>query len=234
MDSSKLLREQVEYYRARVSEYDDWWFRRGRYDHGRATNARWWREVHELESALARFAPTGRVLELACGTGIWTQRLTRCSTDVTAVDSARGALYQAKRRAPLATVVHADIFEWNPGETSDVCFFSFWLSHVPSERFEAFWDKVRGLLAPGGRVFFVDSARSPLGTAKDQVLPHNGEEIMRRTLDDGREFQIVKRYYGTSELANQLGRLGWAVAMRRTTEFFIYGEGGLSEGMMRR
>jgi hypothetical protein len=36
-----LLAEQVEYYRQRAGEYEDWWFRRGRYDHGPAANAAW-------------------------------------------------------------------------------------------------------------------------------------------------------------------------------------------------
>ena len=35
------LREQIAYYRARADEYDEWFLRRGRYDHGDAENARW-------------------------------------------------------------------------------------------------------------------------------------------------------------------------------------------------
>jgi hypothetical protein len=30
----ELITEQLEYYRARAVEYDDWWERRGRYDGG--------------------------------------------------------------------------------------------------------------------------------------------------------------------------------------------------------
>lgn len=30
----QLLAEQARYYRERAGEYDDWWFRRGRYDQG--------------------------------------------------------------------------------------------------------------------------------------------------------------------------------------------------------
>lgn len=33
-----LLAEQAHYYREHTAEYDDGWFRRGRYDHGRETN----------------------------------------------------------------------------------------------------------------------------------------------------------------------------------------------------
>jgi len=37
----RLLAEQAGYYRDRAGEYEGWWFRRGRYDHGPETNARW-------------------------------------------------------------------------------------------------------------------------------------------------------------------------------------------------
>ncbi len=69
-----LLAEQARYYRERAGEYDDWWFRRGRYDRGADANARWFADAAEVEDALERFQPSGQVLELACGTGLWTRR----------------------------------------------------------------------------------------------------------------------------------------------------------------
>jgi SAM-dependent methyltransferase len=46
-----------------------------------------------------------------------------------------------------------------PTREFDVCFFGFWHSHVPAQRFEAFWQLVGRALRPGGRVFLVDNAR---------------------------------------------------------------------------
>ena len=87
-DSSKhesLLREQIAYYRAR--EYDEWFLRQGRYDRGPELNRRWFDEVAEVRQALAAFNPTGHVLELACGTGLWTEPLLRQAARITAVDA---------------------------------------------------------------------------------------------------------------------------------------------------
>lgn len=47
-DVERLLAEQVDYYRERAAEYEDWWFRRGRYDHGDAANAAWFAEAAEV------------------------------------------------------------------------------------------------------------------------------------------------------------------------------------------
>ena len=33
------LEQQLDYYKARAGEYDDWWFRTGRYDRGPEANA---------------------------------------------------------------------------------------------------------------------------------------------------------------------------------------------------
>jgi hypothetical protein len=67
--------EQALYYRERAGEYEDWWFRRGRYDHGPETNARWFADAAAAQNALERFDPGGDVLDSragpACGLNGW-------------------------------------------------------------------------------------------------------------------------------------------------------------------
>jgi demethylmenaquinone methyltransferase/2-methoxy-6-polyprenyl-1,4-benzoquinol methylase len=226
MTDDGLLAEQLEYYRARAYEYDKWWLREGRFDRGREANARWFAETTELERILARFDPQGEVLELACGTGLWTRRLVDHATHVTAVDAAPEVLAINRARVGGRTVsyVEADVFEWAPEPGAyDVCVFTFWLSHVPENRFAAFWERVAGALKPGGRVFFIDSARSEDSTAAGHRLPREGEATMTRRLDDGRAFQIIKRFYEPHRLAADLRMLGWDCQIATTGEFFIYG-----------
>ena len=45
MPGGDILQDQIDYYRARAGEYDEWWFRSGRYDRGAQFNARWQAEV---------------------------------------------------------------------------------------------------------------------------------------------------------------------------------------------
>ncbi|HEX8907173.1 MAG TPA: class I SAM-dependent methyltransferase, partial [Longimicrobiaceae bacterium] len=162
--ADELIEQQKEYYRARAGEYDEWFLRTGRYDRGDEFRARWFAEVDQVRAALDRFRPAGRVLELACGTGWWTEPLVRHADSITAVDASDEVLALNRGRVGDGRVrhQHADIFALRPRAEHDVVFFSFWLSHVPPERFEAFWAMVRGALAPGGRVFFVDSLRTEL------------------------------------------------------------------------
>lgn len=222
-----LLAEQGDYYRRRAAEYEDWWFRRDRYDRGEQANARWFAEGAEVEAALDRFRPRGRVLELACGTGIWTRKLAHRAERLTALDGSAEmlSLNRANLRDPTVEYLQADLFSWEPSGTYDVCFFSFWLSHVPEEHFEPFWEKVHRALDPEGRVFFLDSARSERASAADHKLPDPGEETMLRRLRDGSEYRIIKRFHEPEALERRLLDLGWSVEVNSTTEYFIFGQG---------
>ena len=220
-----LLDEQISYYRARASEYDDWFLRLGRYDRGEAHRRAWFAEVAEVEEKLRAASPRGRVLELACGTGIWTRHLVDLSAEVTAVDSSPEVLQINEDRVGAGRVryLEADLFSWEPTDTFDFVFFGFWLSHVPPYRFEPFWSMVRAALAPGGSVFFVDSARNPESTASDHLLPKADEIIMERILNDGRRYRIVKLFYEPAALERRLASLGWTGYVRKSGRFFVYG-----------
>ena len=206
---SDPVAEQKRYYAERAPEYDDWWYRRGRYELEPDALARWQADVAEAEAALEGFAPGGAVLELAAGTGIWTRKLVRLADRVVAVDANAETL---ALNTPAAKLVQADVFSWHPAERFDVVFFSFWLSHVPQERFDAFWGLVRSALRPAGRVFLIDSsAGDKAHTGTDQE-----GELETRTVADGRAFRIVKRRWEPDELADRVRPLGLDVDLTMT------------------
>jgi demethylmenaquinone methyltransferase/2-methoxy-6-polyprenyl-1,4-benzoquinol methylase len=82
-----VLQEQITYYSARAAEYDEWLLRRGRYDRGRELNSLWRGELAEVTRRHDTLALRGRVLELAGGTGIWTEQLARDAVELTVVDA---------------------------------------------------------------------------------------------------------------------------------------------------
>ena len=99
-----------------------------------------------------------------------------------------------------------------------MCFFSFWLSHVPESRFDEFWSLVRRAVNPGGRVFLLE------GAIGDRVP--DGEEEETRSLADGREFRIVKRFWTPAELEGRVERLGFRLSPHETANGqFLYGGG---------
>ncbi len=228
-ETGAVLREQLDYYRERAAEYDQWWLRQGRYDRGPAQKAQWFAEASEVRAALVAFRPEGRVSELACGTGIWTEQLLPFADELTAIDGSREmlAINAWRLGSPQVRYIEADLFRWRPGpkERFGTIFFGFWLSHVPPERFAAFWNLLDSCLAPRGRIFFVDSRYQETSTAVDHVLPERSATVLQRRLNDGREYRVYKVFYDGDELTRRLADLGWRFEIGETRNYFMYGAG---------
>jgi len=177
----------------------------------------------ELIEALEAFRPAGSVLELACGPGTWTGQLLRHATDVTAVDASAEMLAVAAARVGSERVrfIQADLFTWKPDRRYDVVFIGFWLSHVPLERFESFWSMVADGLKEDGRVFFADDAyRTP-----DELVEGPSSSTIRRQLDDGRSYRLVKVPHESAELEERLSQLGWRIEVTGTFWPVYWGAG---------
>jgi trans-aconitate methyltransferase len=209
-ETEQLLTEQVAYYRAMASEYDDHALREAGGD--------------ELAAAVEAFRAEGDVLELACGQGKWTGMLLAHADSVTCLDASPEMLAIARREVddPRASFLEANIFDWKPERRYDAVFFAFWLSHVPLERFESFWSLVDRSLEPEGRVFFVDDAyRTP-----EELIEGAESSTIRRRLHDGTAFRAVKVPHTPAELQERLARIGWRISVHETAGPFFWGAGG--------
>jgi demethylmenaquinone methyltransferase/2-methoxy-6-polyprenyl-1,4-benzoquinol methylase len=226
---SSVIADQIAYYRDRAAEYDQWWFREGRYDRGPEFNAAWFADVAEVERALAAFLDAARpasALELACGTGLFTRHLAPRVRCLTAVDASPEVIDINRARVARDNVeyLHADLFEWTPRARHDLVFMSFWLSHVPLACFDAFWSMVRQALAPGGAAYVIDSALDPTSTARDHARPDPDAGIVTRKLNDGRQYRIVKIFHDPPALDASLARLGFVARITATPRYFIHGD----------
>lgn len=225
--SEQTLQEMKAYYQERAHEYDQWFYRQGRYDQGPELNARWLSEADEVFAALDAFQLTGNTLELAPGTGIWTERLVHTAATVTAVDASSEMIEmnRAKVASERVSYVQADLFSWQAERIYDAVLFSFWLSHIPLERLDTFLHSVASMLRLGGKVFFVDGRREPSSTASNHQLPAQDSQVMKRLLNDGRTFEIVKNFYDPADLTTCCSRAGLDVIVRETATYFLYGYG---------
>ena len=219
-----LLADQRSFYRAWAPEYDEWWQRRGRYDDGPEDTAEWGQQIQLVMEAVDRFGPVGDVLELAGGTGWWTQHLAQTARTLTVLDSSSETLRLNRQRVsrPDVTYIVADVFDWRPERRYDTVFFSFWLSHVPRRLFEKFWELVASCLRPAGRAFLIDNRRDLTRTLQDPYVLDEADDVQRRRLGDGSEHRVVKVFYEPDELATQLQRLGWIADLAGTSRL-IYG-----------
>jgi 2-polyprenyl-3-methyl-5-hydroxy-6-metoxy-1,4-benzoquinol methylase len=205
----EVLASQADYYRRRAGEYDV-----TAYGDVVAARARIARLVAEMQ-------PTGTVLEIACGTGLWTEALAGVAETVTALDVAPEAVAIARDRVRSSNVRFevADVFAWKTAARFDVIFFSAWLSHVPMSRLEQFWQMLRGLLATGGRVLFIDE---PVEIRDKETYLPGGDEIVQRQLRDGSRFRVIKNFVDPERLNRRLRGLGWECRIQRDDNEWVW------------
>lgn len=226
INMTELLQHQIDYYRARAPEYDEWFYRLGRYDRGAEHTRQWESEAQQVRDQLHSQPGFAHILELAPGTGIWTGELIQIGERVTALDASPEMINinRAKLQSDRVEYQQVDLFAWQPQQQYDMVFFGFWLSHVPADKLAAFLDTVNTALAPGGRIFIVDSRARDLATSHSGT-EYLGKDLQKRVLKDGRRFDIVKIYYEPTALSQVLRRHGFAIEATSTDNFFLYADG---------
>lgn len=206
----ELLDEQIAYYRARAAEYDV---------SSTPPDDPFAADTDRIRDALRALTPRGRVLELAAGTGQWTGLLADFADELVVTDSSPEMLELNRAKVGERGAVYrvADALALEATHAHDVVFFGFFLSHVPRSRFPAFWSVVEGLLAPAGRVLFVDEAAHGLWD-EDWVDRDGG--VVRRPLLDGTEHRAVKVLWRPADLADALTSLGWSASVEAQGPFY--------------
>lgn len=221
--SDEQLQEQLQYYSDRAPEYDDWWQRKGSFDQGDGSNSAWFRDVEVALGVLDRTDLGRSCIELAPGTGIWSVKLAPRVAELTLVDGSKEMLERNPvTREPHVHVEIADLFALRPVRKFDSVVFTFWISHVPEERLDEFFQLVSALLNDNGRVFFVDDL--PKATSAPHVEAAQGQTMVRR-LNNGRTTTIVKNFYSDARLLAAADGAGVDLEVMRTDEYFLIGRG---------
>jgi SAM-dependent methyltransferase len=211
-DDRDLLDDQIRYYRARAAEYDE--------TSPSPDDDKFAADAGRIREALRAFEPRGSVLELAAGTGQWSGLLADFADELLVTDASPEMLELNRAKVGERTNTRyevADAFSLEPTHAFDTVFFGFFLSHVPPGRFQAFWGLVEGLLAPAGRVFFVDEGRHLLWR-EDWVDEAAG--VVRRPLADGTVHRAVKVLRRADDLAGRLRGLGWDASVTDEGPFY--------------
>jgi SAM-dependent methyltransferase len=192
--------ETVTYYSRRASEYETIYHR---------DNPTRQSEQQALENAMNASLKDRAVLEVACGTGYWTERLAGHAQSIIGVDASPQTLELARSKTYLLENVEfriGDAFKLEFTERFNGGIANFWLSHVPKAQLETFLKGFHASLEPGARVFMADNVYFPDATSGVPFRKPGVEDAFAlRTLEDGSQFEIIKNYYGADDLEHIFG-----------------------------
>lgn len=183
------------YYSRRASEYERIYHR---------DDAERQEEQAALATAMRHTLRRHRVLEVACGTGFWTQVAAQAAEHVVATDVSAEMLAIAKHKGLPPSQVdfrQADAYDLaTVSGTFDAGLANFWFSHVPKGRVDEFLNGLHRRLGDGSVVFMADNVYVP--GVGGELIAHPGCEdtFKARTLFDGSRYEVLKNYYDENQL----------------------------------
>jgi SAM-dependent methyltransferase len=138
-------------------------------------------------------------LDIGCGTGNWTRGLLEVCDSVLAIDTSLRMLKQCRKKLGTARIIYqkVNVFDFPDLGKFDIIFSTFWISHVPFQLQDFFWQWVVKTLNPAGEIIMQDSIDSgPGGGGSVRVLP------------SGKKYEIVKNNYDFDILLSTIRKNG--------------------------
>ena len=162
----------------------------------------WIRECAEsLQITLAK----RRVLEIACGAGVWTQFAADVAERVVATDPSPRLLdYGRGLNFPNTDWIECDAFSLHKIEGRfNAAFHINFMNHVPRELLPAFIDGLHQRLEPGAVVFCATQRWQGSAEEPWYEKPQTGDMVSLRHHNDGRPIEVVDTYF-TEDLIKEL------------------------------
>ncbi|MBX2876050.1 MAG: class I SAM-dependent methyltransferase [Saprospiraceae bacterium] len=187
------MNDQIRYYQLRAKEYDTIYQKPERQ-----------KDLALIRQYLSQQFSGKELLEIACGTGYWTQVLSTSARKILATDinPAVLAIAQEKDYPQQNVEFHIqDIYQLNPADSSfEGLFGGFILSHVDRAYWEIFFIQCLAQLTAGAEFIFLDNKYVPGSSSPISRKDHHGNTYQERKLVSGEVFEVMKNFPSESDL----------------------------------
>ena len=204
----------VEYYAKRASEYEKIYLKPERQ-----------KDLSTLRQRLPEELVGEDVLEIACGTGYWTQIAAQTAQSILATDINDEVLQIARAKTcPKGNVVFEkrDLFQLSglPNRfTAGLA--AFWWSHLKKSEIAGFLRHFHQALAPNAKLVFMDNNYVPGSSFPISRRDSEGNTYQLRTLENGTEFEVLKNFPSESDLCQAVEGLAKDIRFFNLTHFWL-------------
>jgi demethylmenaquinone methyltransferase/2-methoxy-6-polyprenyl-1,4-benzoquinol methylase len=187
----------TNYYARRAKEYEEIYQRPERQE-----------DLQTLRQRMTKTLAGKDVLEIACGTGYWTEVLSHFASSITATDinDQMLAIARAKELEPrVVTLAQADAYAL-PGfrRHFNAGLAGFWWSHVPKSRLPGFLHDFHRNFLPGSTIMFFDNVFVEGSSAPISRRDSEGNTWQQRRLRDGTTHEVPKNFPTREEILEAL------------------------------
>ena len=183
------------------------------------------RELEWLRGRVPALFGGRTVLEVACGTGYWTQFIARTARKVHACDINESVLEIAREKpipANRVSFFKADAvsLEGVPGGC-DAAFAGFWWSHVKKSDLARFVRNLAAHLEPGAVVGILDNQYAEGSSTAISRRDAEGNTYQMRKLANGEEHEVLKNFPDSAELGDAVRPVAREAHLESLTYYWL-------------
>lgn len=195
------MKEQIVYYQKRAKEYELVYLKPERQN-----------DLALIKEYLGRQFINRSIIEIACGTGYWTEILSKSSKSILASDISSEVLQIAQNKNyPKANVIFEiqDIKDLQTESGNfEGLFGGFIWSHIRKEELNDFLIMALNQVKEGSEIVFLDNKYVPGSSLPINRTDVNDNTFQIRELKSGEKFEVLKNFPKSSELKRLIEKVG--------------------------
>jgi ubiquinone/menaquinone biosynthesis C-methylase UbiE len=201
------------YYAERASEYEQIYLKPERQD-----------DLAILKDFLKEKFRDKDVVEIACGTGYWTQAVAETARSILATDYNSEVLAIAESKSyPCSRVTFriADAYSLDLFGSFNAGLCAFWWSHHPKDRIREFLKSFHSVLQDNASIVIMDNLYVEGSSTPIHKTDEAENTYQLRTLKDGSVYEILKNFPSKEELLASLSPFARNLHYRYLDYFWI-------------
>ena len=192
------MKQQAEYYKKRANEYELIYQKPERQD-----------DLLKIEKYLGNQFQNKKIIEIACGTGFWTQKLARTCESILAIDINKSVIEIAQQKNYSKHNVKFEVQDLiqlgNRGQKLEGLFGGFIWSHIKKEEIQTFLTICLHQISHSSELIFIDNKYVAGSSTPISRMDERGNKFQKRVLRSGEEFEVVKNFPNRKEFAKMIG-----------------------------
>ncbi len=183
------------------------------------------KDLRYLEGYISGVFEGLEVLEIAAGTGYWTQFINSKAKSILATDATKEALKQIRLRPNCENLPTKVLDAYSLSKLNkrfNGLFSGLWLSHIPKQKLNVFFNELDKVLSLNAKVVFIDNSIAQCNRLPISSTDEFGNTYQKRMLDDGSKHKILKNFPNADELLNATRKHGSNQRFEELENYWIF------------